>query len=237
MNGREAASERDGSRSEQVLDVAESRDDLSSERKKKAISGKGEVLYLWMSRREICELLGIPSDQLMQLVDAGDVACDLSGQTPRYRLLRRVTTDAPRKWPVFEFPSPAACLGAPPPRNAVQPDYLSALINLVDQLSQQLYDAERRLARAEQARNEAIDMAYEIDGNTDALVEQLNAYCQSLASTSCALQETLEARNILHRQLETMYVELRAIADSPLAFPIRNRLRSLAEGAKPLSVN
>ena len=91
MNGRDAVSQSDDSRSDEVSDVTDPHDDAELQPTNSAAPSQGEVLYLWMNRREICELLGIPSAQLLRMVDGGDVACDLSGDKPRYRLLRQMS--------------------------------------------------------------------------------------------------------------------------------------------------
>lgn len=185
----------------------------------------GEVLYLWMSRKEICDLLGVPPHTLYRMVQRGEVECNREDERLRYRPVH-VDLDL-------------ADLEAQAERAAVSTSvaelhrsrYLDALVALVDGLTERLIAAEHDYARASQARDDALEASRRYASEASALVRQLNAYCQALVESNNALHDANGTVRQLRQQLGDLRGELLEVAGSPLALPIRSRLVAMAQRA------
>jgi hypothetical protein len=185
----------------------------------------GEVVYLWMTRKEICDFLGVPPHTLYRLVQRGEVECNREEDRLRYRPTR--------------LDLDLADLEAQAERAAVTTSvaemhrsrYLDALVALVDGLTERLIGAEKGLARASQARDDALVAAHRSTQETGLVIRQLNAYVQSLVESNNALHDANATVRALRQQLLDLRGELLEVAASTLALPIRSRLVGMAQRA------
>ena len=196
----------------------------------------GQLLFLWMSRQDICRHLSIAPHTLFRLVEQGAVAADLSGDRPRYRLAQPLdkSLEEPEPAPIAQadFP-PLAARPRTASRSEEDREYADALVGLVDQLTERLVASERRNVRLERERDEAVSLARRLAREGDGLTRQLNAYCRSLVESNCALSDANDLSRGLRDTLDAIARELHALASSPLALPIRGRLSELVAAAQP----
>ena len=188
----------------------------------------GTVVSLWMKQAEICEHLGISKRTLYRKADSGKIARRRVGRRVFYRVVHNDDTSAPGVTTMALVPKvPVVMRSATPDtdatRSASDP---TDFIGLVKHLTDRVAELERSKAHLEHERDEAIAIGHHIANARDELVDDKARMTELLTQAYSALVTSNTDVRRLHDAVDSLTDAIAAICTSPLAVPVRRRLRA-----------
>ncbi len=188
----------------------------------------GPIHKLWMTRKEACEVLDVSSRTLTRLVDRGEVVRQRIGRESRYRPLGTAATDRGQE----PQPEPQVAQVAPivgPRHGPRDPDHGSNdndVLELVDVMAEPEPDylgvIERmadKIGTLERERAEAIAAGHQLADERDRLAVAVTQ------THSALIQSNTDVRR-LHSAIDALTDAVAMVCASPLAVPVRRRLRA-----------
>lgn len=189
----------------------------------------GAVVTLWYSKAEAADELGVSTRTLLRMVKRGQVERRQVGREARYRIVKcdrkRATLDTrhPRQGDMASVTGGKGGEGGDSEIHELtdvvaEPEY-PVLVGLVERLTDRLVELERKNVELERDRAEALAIGHQIADERDQALDLVATAHQALARSNTDVRR-------LHNAIDTLTDAVVAVCTSPLAVPVRRRLRA-----------
>ena len=185
----------------------------------------GPIHRLWMTRKEACETLGVSSRTLTRLVTRGDIVRQRIGRESRYRTLGTGAIDrgqepkpGPQVASVAPIGGPSHGPGGSNGNDVIaepEPDFLGVIERMAD-----------KIGTLERERAEAIAAGHQLADERDELAGDKARMMELLTQAHAALTQSNNDVRRLHSAVDSLTDAVAAVCSSPLAAPVRRRLRA-----------